>query len=114
MAVRSTYWQNCCAVCQQPDSFWITWPPIIGFLSLHLSVPELLRQTCFPLCHGEQGCNNSKGYSDPHEWLARRYGVRKAAKIKKTIATYFTKVAEAFPSGEGKGVLTDSLQRKGA
>jgi len=42
-----------------------------------------------PLCSGFDGCNNSKGNRDPVEWLADRYGKRKAENILNRIRDYF-------------------------
>ena len=108
-----TYWQNCCVVCQRPDSFWSTlaadhWIPIAS-----LQCPGTVATNMLPLCHGEQGCNNSKGDSDPHKWLVHRYGTRKAAKIEKAIAAYCLEVTRTFPSSEGELVVANALSQKG-
>jgi hypothetical protein len=42
-----------------------------------------------PLCHGIDGCNNTKGAKPPDEWLIERYGKRKAAAILRRIAAFF-------------------------
>ncbi len=91
------YWHDSCAVCgNQRGLFWTLahdhWIPLA---SSHC--PGTVATNMLPLCHGEGGCNNSKNKTEPHVWLVRRYGTKKAAVIEKRIATYFALVSTTFP-----------------
>ena len=90
------YWHNACAICgNQKSLLWTLasdhWIPFNA-----PNCPGTVATNMIPLCHGNQGCNNSKGYSEPHGWLVHRFGPKKAATIEKAIATYFAIVAERF------------------
>ena len=54
--------------------------------------PGTIPSNIVPLCHGYDGCNNSKNNRDPHEWLLSRYGIEKVATIEKRIQRYFKTV----------------------
>ena len=81
------YFGYCCAVCGRPRGLWHTiaqdhWIPLArggGY------APENI----LPLCHGDGGCNNSKGTRDAHEWLVFKFGARKAARIERRVREYF-------------------------
>lgn len=89
------YFDSCCAVCGRPQGFWHTlaadhWIP----LSYNgEDNPGTIPGNIVPLCHGDGGCNNSKGATLPDEWLEREFGKRKASKITARIAEYFEWVA---------------------
>jgi hypothetical protein len=89
-----TDWQNClnywngrCAICDRPPGLWHTlaqdhWVPVTrggGY------TPDNI----MPLCHGTDGCNNSKSDADPAVWLVAKLGKRKAAAKLREIETYF-------------------------
>lgn len=86
------YWRECCAICNRPQGLWHKlaqdhWIPVSrggAYTSNNI----------IPLCHGINGCNNSKNDSDPIVWLTSRFGKRKAALILKRITAYFTWIAE--------------------
>ena len=91
-----TYWHHACAVCgNQRGFFWTLqndhWIPITD-----PRCPGTIATNMVPLCGGEGGCNNSKNKYDPHTWLMRRYGARKASVIEQRITTYFALVAARF------------------
>lgn len=77
------YWQHRCAICGRPPGLWHTiaqdhWIPLTD-----PRCPGTVACNIIPLCHGQNGCNNSKGMKEPHMWLERRTGKRKArAKIR--------------------------------
>src|SRR5262249_42958377 len=80
------YWQHRCAVCDAPQGLWHTlamdhWIP----LSDIENCPGTIAENIVPLCHtrknGEGGCNNSKGKHRAENWLAEKYGKRKARQI---------------------------------
>lgn len=83
------YWGHTCAVCGRPQGLWHTlamdhWIPLSD-----PACPGTVKENIVPLCHGEGGCNNSKGNRAPREWLIERYGARKARKILEKILEYF-------------------------
>lgn len=89
-------WQRCleyfnhrCAICGKPRGLWHTlamdhWIPLSD-----PQCPGTVVTNMLPLCHGEMGCNNSKGSKPPLDWLIERLGVRKAKAILKRIEDYF-------------------------
>lgn len=91
------YWGHACAACGNPKGFFWTlaYDHFIPLVSPNC--PGTVATNMIPLCHGENGCNNSKHAQDPQKWLIRRFGPKKAAKIAKAIATYFAVVAQRFP-----------------
>lgn len=92
--VALEYFKNRCAVCGRPMGLWHTlaadhWIPLFN-----PDCPGTIPTNIVPLCHGHDGCNNSKGHSEPIAWLISRYGKRKATQILKRIEAYFTWLAE--------------------
>ena len=85
------YFNGCCPVCDRQfndlfnnrtvamDHFWIPESRGGGYTSSNI----------IPLCHGLDGCNNSKSDTSPHVWLGRRYGKKKATMIMTRIEGYF-------------------------
>jgi hypothetical protein len=85
------YFNNCCAVCGRPVGLWHTlaadhWIPLSD---PRPDNPGTVPENIVPLCHGIDGCNNSKFDNDPLEWLNQRLGKRKATAILQWIAAYF-------------------------
>lgn len=83
-----TYFHDCCAVCERPPGLWHTlamdhWIPLSS-----PECPGTIPTNIVPLCHGVDGCNNSKHNSDPHNWLIRKFGKSKSKKIEERIVTY--------------------------
>ena len=86
------YFHNCCAVCgKQLNSLLGThkaamdhWIPIVS-----PKCPGTIPENIIPLCHGQDGCNNSKHSSEPFEWLQKKFGKRKAKTIMNNISNYF-------------------------
>lgn len=83
------YWNSRCAVCGRPQGLWHKlaqdhWIPLSS-----PECPGTVASNIVPLCHGENGCNNKKSTSDPHDWLLRTFGKRKAARIERRIREYF-------------------------
>lgn len=84
-----SYFKNRCAVCNRPQGLWHTlaqdhWIPIID-----PNCPGTVPTNIVPLCHGIDGCNNSKSSSDARQWLITRYGKRKANHILRKIEEFF-------------------------
>lgn len=83
------YFKDRCAVCGRPQGFWHIlaqdhWIP--------LSSPECPGTTptnIVPLCHGVDGCNNSKGFQSPRGWLISKLGKRLAEQKLNEINAYF-------------------------
>jgi len=99
-----SYWQQTCAVCGREEGLWHTlaidhWIPLAS-----PECPGTIASNMLPLCHGIDGCNNSKKHSPPEVWLLQRFGKHKAKQIIAKIASYFAVVQERFgtptPSGE--------------
>jgi hypothetical protein len=90
------YWHHACAVCGNPKGLFWTLAHDHWIAITSPDCPGTVATNMIPLCHGDGGCNNSKKATDPHEWLLRRFGPKKAAKIEKAIAVYFAQVALVF------------------
>jgi hypothetical protein len=76
---------GCCAACGRPPGLWHTiaadhWIPLSS-----PNCPGTVPENIVPLCHGVDGCNNSKSNRPAGEWLAQKYGPRKARAIQKRI-----------------------------
>lgn len=91
------YFNGRCAVCgrQLRDLFGTHtiaadhWIPLTS-----PACPGTVATNMIPLCHGQNGCNNSKHDRDAKEWLTERYGNRKARTILARIESYFQWVRE--------------------
>lgn len=86
------YFNGCCAVCGRSAGFWHTlamdhWVPLNN-----PDCPGTIPRNIIPLCHGVDGCNNSKHDKSPHEWLTQKYGKKKAGAILNRIHGYFSLV----------------------
>jgi len=83
------YWQHACALCGREEGFqWIL--AFDHFIPLaDPGCPGTVATNMLVLCHGEGGCNNSKGGTDAQMWLQARFGKRKAQAILKEIDAYF-------------------------
>lgn len=84
-----SYFGNCCAVCGRPQGLWHTlaadhWIPLASKIC-----PGTTSLNIIPLCHGINGCNNSKGSKSPNDWLVTQFGNRKAKQILSRIEAYF-------------------------
>jgi hypothetical protein len=94
--LSGTQWKKCleyfnhrCAVCGRPRGMWHTiaadhWIPLISPDCLGTVAGNMI-----PLCHGDGGCNNSKGGKDAILWLNEKFGKKKAKQILDRINTYF-------------------------
>lgn len=92
------YFDYCCAVCETPLRGLFHTAGADHWIPLSANnCPGTIPTNMLPLCHGEGGCNNSKGKKDPEAWLTKRYGKRKANTILKRIHTYFDIVRDKFP-----------------
>jgi len=90
-----TYWDNCCAICGRSAGFWNSvaldhWIPVTRGGGTTIG-------NIIPLCHGVNGCNNSKHNHDPISWLVRKFGQRKANAILKRVNEYFDHVKTLPP-----------------
>lgn len=85
------YFDNCCAVCGRPLEADIVlaqdhWIPVSYASNDN---PGYVVTNIVPLCHGMNGCNNSKSDKLPHIWLVQIYGEEHAAEILARIQAYF-------------------------
>jgi ribosomal protein L37AE/L43A len=83
------YWGYRCAVCGRPRGLWHTlaadhWIPLT-----HPDCPGTVPTNIIPLCHGEGGCNNSKGKKMPDAWLEERLGKKEGFQKGVEIDRYF-------------------------
>lgn len=87
-----SYFGNCCAVCGRQQGLWHTlaadhWIPLQSPDCLGTVVENIV-----PLCHGINGCNNSKGSREPLEWLVEKFGLRLAKGKVAEIERFFSVV----------------------
>lgn len=85
---------GCCAVCCRPPGLFHTlamdhWIPIS---SSHC--PGTIPANMIPLCHGINGCNNSKHNRDPESWLIAKYGKKRGCAILSKIHRFFSLVRQ--------------------
>ena len=88
------YFGGCCAVCGRPlrDLFGDHHLALDHWIPLTDGRPDnpgTVPWNMVPLCHGVNGCNNSKHNREPLEWLAVRYSSRKARRIAQRIEAFF-------------------------
>ena len=88
------YFDGCCAVCGRPlrDLFGQHCPALDHWIPLVDKRPDnpgTVPWNMVPLCHGVNGCNNSKHNREPLEWLTARYSPRKARRIAQRIEAFF-------------------------
>ncbi len=87
--VALDYWNYRCAICERPRGLWHTlaadhWVPLTS-----PNCPGTLPTNIVPLCHGADGCNNSKGAKNPEVWLQKKLGKRRAGQKLAQIESYF-------------------------
>ncbi len=85
------YWHHACAICERPRGLWHIiamdhWIPVSDPRSDN---PGTVPENILPLCHGIDGCNNSKGNRDASTWLSEKIGTVKAQRKMKQIIEYF-------------------------
>lgn len=88
------YFNGCCAVCgrQLNDMFGEFTAAADHWIPISYEGddnPGTVPENIVPLCHGIDGCNNSKSNKMPEEWLTETYGARKAKRILKRVNVYF-------------------------
>lgn len=88
------YFDNSCAVCGAHRGLWHTlakdhWIPVSD-----PNCPGTVPTNIVPLCHGVDGCNNSKSKKNPNVWLVQTFGERKARIIETRIQKYFALMKE--------------------
>jgi hypothetical protein len=86
------YFGGCCAVCGRPPGLWHTlamdhWVPLID-----PNCPGTVPHNIVPLCHGVDGCNNSKQDKRAEDWLIATFGKRKGRAILNRINSYLQAV----------------------
>lgn len=86
------YFNGCCAVCGRQGKDLFKTHTIAADHWIPLANPDCpgtVATNMLPLCHGEDGCNNTKWAKHPNDWLFQVYGKQKAATILKRVNTYF-------------------------
>lgn len=90
------YFGGCCAVCGRVLSGFFHYASADHWIPLTSSeCPGTVPSNIVPLCHGLDGCNNSKGSKEPIRWLRERYDKRKATEILNKINKFLIKQKEA-------------------
>jgi hypothetical protein len=85
-----SYFDSCCAICGRALNGLFHTAAADHWLPLSSAdCPGTTASNIVPLCHGVDGCNNSKSNRDPVEWLEWKFGERKAKRILKRIEAYF-------------------------
>lgn len=93
------YFHGCCAICgrQANDLFGthtLSKDHWIAVTDTRPDNPGTVPENILPLCHGVDGCNNSKLNKDPIEWVTRQFGNRKAKQILARVEAYFQSLKE--------------------
>jgi hypothetical protein len=89
------YWGYACAVCGKQEGFqWTLAQDHWIALDLSNSLGHVV-DNIVPLCHGIDGCNNSKRNHVAEEWLVRKLGNQRAARVLKRIQDYFQLVTQS-------------------
>lgn len=84
-----SYFNGCCAVCGKPPGLWHTLAMDHWTALSSPDCPGTVPTNIVPLCHGIDGCNNSKSNKPAEQWLIQKFGEKKARKILKRIHDYF-------------------------
>lgn len=83
------YFGYACAICGHEEGFEASLA-LDHFIPLNdPTCPGTVPWNLIPLCHGLQGCNNSKQARVAKEWLEKRVSKRKAKLLLKKIEAYF-------------------------
>jgi hypothetical protein len=82
------HFNGCCAVCGRQPGLWHTlamdhWIPLTS-----PDCPGTVPWNIVPLCHGVDGCNNTKFNRDADEWLLDKFGPRKGKAILRRIEAF--------------------------
>lgn len=85
------YFNNSCAVCGRPRGLWHTlaadhWIPLSAGVENN---PGTVATNIVPLCHGFNGCNNSKHRKMPTQWLIDRFGAEQAKIVTDRVQKFF-------------------------
>jgi hypothetical protein len=91
------HFNGCCAVCgRQANDLFAThslsmdhWIPISN-----VDCPGTVAWNIVPLCHGQDGCNNSKNDRPAMVWLIEKFGKRKASEVMRRILEYLESVKQ--------------------
>jgi hypothetical protein len=86
------WFHGCCAVCGRQAQDLFSTHTLAADHWIPLSSPDCpgtVAGNIVPLCHGENGCNNSKQDKVAEIWLVERYGKHKSAQILTRIQQYF-------------------------
>jgi hypothetical protein len=84
-----SYFNHRCAACGRPRGLWHTLAREHWIAVTSPDYPGHIVENIIPLCHGLNGCNNTKSNRDSIEWLNNRFGEKEAKRILKRIQDYF-------------------------
>lgn len=88
------YFGGRCAACGRPPGLFHTLAADHFMALSSLGCPGSVPANIVPLCHGVDGCNNSKFTADPEEWLIRKFGKKQGKAILAKIQEFFSKVRQ--------------------
>lgn len=84
------YWGYACVTCGNQEGLFGHTLASDHWIPLNSpDCPGTVPCNMVPLCDGTLGCNTGKNDTDPHLWLIKKFGKRKAVIIEKKIAAYF-------------------------
>lgn len=94
------YFKGCCAICGRPQGLWHKiaadhWIPLS-----HPDCTGTVATNIIPLCHGNDGCNNSKNDNNALWWLHKTYGVKQGNILYKKVMDYFEWVKQNSLHGD--------------
>lgn len=85
------YFGGCCAVCERPQGLFHTLAMDHWVALSDLDCPGTIPANIAPLCHGRDGCNNSKHNRNPEEWLSNKFGEKQSRVVLAKIHEFFSK-----------------------
>lgn len=93
------YFNGCCAVCERQlndmfGAFAVSADHWIPLSYEGEDNPGSVADNIVPLCHGVDGCNNSKKDIMPTIWLEQEFSKRKAKRIAARVQQYFDSLEE--------------------
>lgn len=97
------FWNECCAYCGRQFHDLFNERTLAFDHYIPLSSPDCPGTTAgnmLPVCHGVDGCNTTKNMLDPEEWLAARFGKRKARQKAAAIKAYFDIISKRYGDTE--------------
>lgn len=88
------YFGGRCAACGRPAGLFHTLAMDHWVALSDPDCPGTIPANIAPLCHGADGCNNSKHNKSPQQWLTDRFGEAQAKTILVRIHEFFSRVRQ--------------------